>query len=276
MEESVPSSEAEAVSSVEAEDTWESMKDLATLENADECIKCVDYILLPEIFQHFSGMLSDPDVMMEGYLSKRSSNAFETWNKRWFQIKDNELESRPSSSRKSENRKSETDVNNMQSGVLAVAVALSTFEQIRRVPGNERCANCGSEQPKWVSINLVVVLCFECSGVHHSTPQFRSTNFQGPTMDSIDPELRGVLLSLGNSQVNAVFFAHLLDKDAVPHPAVDNSNRQELERWAKRLGLALLSKIALWRYFDRTKQAVDNVFSTHESQILDRVRREYE
>ena len=32
----------------------------------------------------------------------------------------------------------------------------STFEQIRRVPGNDRCADCGNEQPKWVSINLGV------------------------------------------------------------------------------------------------------------------------
>ncbi|VDM69160.1 unnamed protein product [Strongylus vulgaris] len=44
-----------------------------------------------EMFQHFSGMPPDPDVMMEGYLYKRSSNAFKTWNRRWFQIKDNKL-----------------------------------------------------------------------------------------------------------------------------------------------------------------------------------------
>uniref|UniRef100_A0A1I7WBS6 PH domain-containing protein n=1 Tax=Heterorhabditis bacteriophora TaxID=37862 RepID=A0A1I7WBS6_HETBA len=36
-------------------------------------------------------MPPDPDVMMEGYLYKRSSNAFKTWNRRWFQIKDNKL-----------------------------------------------------------------------------------------------------------------------------------------------------------------------------------------
>ncbi|KHJ98631.1 PH domain protein [Oesophagostomum dentatum] len=214
-----------------------------------------------EMFQHFSGMPPDPDVMMEGYLYKRSSNAFKTWNRRWFQIKDNKLlythrsadseqptvmeenlmlclvRPAPSSidrvgcfelvtpTSKSENRKSATDVTNTKSGVLAVADAATTFEQIRRVPGNERCADCGSEQPKWVSINLGVVLCIECSGVHRSLG-VQTSKVRSLTMDSIDPELRDVLLSLGNSQVNAIFLAHLPDKDVVPQPAVDNSNRQ--------------------------------------------------
>ena len=31
------------------------------------------------------------DVRLEGYLFKRTSNAFKTWNRRWFMIKDNKL-----------------------------------------------------------------------------------------------------------------------------------------------------------------------------------------
>lgn len=30
-------------------------------------------------------------VVMEGYLFKRTSNAFKTWNRRWFYMKDNKL-----------------------------------------------------------------------------------------------------------------------------------------------------------------------------------------
>ena len=35
------------------------------------------------------------------------------------------------------------------------------------VPGNEVCADCGkSKRPKWASVNLGVLICIKCSGIH--------------------------------------------------------------------------------------------------------------
>ncbi|XP_024021117.1 probable ADP-ribosylation factor GTPase-activating protein AGD11 isoform X2 [Morus notabilis] len=34
--------------------------------------------------------------------------------------------------------------------------------------GNRQCADCGSPDPKWVSITFGVVICIKCSGVHRS------------------------------------------------------------------------------------------------------------
>lgn len=36
-------------------------------------------------------MPSDPQVVMEGYLFKRSTNAFKTWNRRWFMIREDKF-----------------------------------------------------------------------------------------------------------------------------------------------------------------------------------------
>lgn len=44
-----------------------------------------------EVYQLPTGIPTDPDVVMEGYLMKRATNAFKTWNRRWFQIKDDKL-----------------------------------------------------------------------------------------------------------------------------------------------------------------------------------------
>lgn len=48
---------------------------------------------------------------------------------------------------------------------------------VRQLPGNEHCADCGAGQPEWVSVNLGVLICLECCGlhrelgVHHSRTQ---------------------------------------------------------------------------------------------------------
>lgn len=44
-----------------------------------------------EVFLHPTGISPEDDVVMEGYLFKRATNAFKTWHRRWFQIKDNKL-----------------------------------------------------------------------------------------------------------------------------------------------------------------------------------------
>ena len=36
-------------------------------------------------------MSPDADVVMEGYLFKRATNAFKQWNRRWFVIRHNQL-----------------------------------------------------------------------------------------------------------------------------------------------------------------------------------------
>ena len=46
---------------------------------------------IQEIFQYPAGIPTDPECIMEGYLFKRATNAFKTWNRRWFMIKDGKL-----------------------------------------------------------------------------------------------------------------------------------------------------------------------------------------
>ncbi len=39
---------------------------------------------------------------------------------------------------------------------------------LQRVPGNDFCADCGAAEPDWASLNLGILLCIECSGVHRN------------------------------------------------------------------------------------------------------------
>lgn len=38
--------------------------------------------------------------------------------------------------------------------------------QVRRLPGNDTCADCSGKDPTWLATNLGVLLCIECSGIH--------------------------------------------------------------------------------------------------------------
>lgn len=39
---------------------------------------------------------------------------------------------------------------------------------LRKIPGNDICADCGAAEPEWASLNLGVLICIECSGVHRN------------------------------------------------------------------------------------------------------------
>lgn len=44
----------------------------------------------------------------------------------------------------------------------------NNVDLIRAVPGNGYCVDCNAEKPEWASINLGVLMCLQCSGVHRS------------------------------------------------------------------------------------------------------------
>ncbi|KAM7422019.1 hypothetical protein PAMA_010209 [Pampus argenteus] len=39
-------------------------------------------------------------------------------------------------------------------------------DDIRRMPGNNNCCDCGAPEPGWLSTNLGILTCIECSGIH--------------------------------------------------------------------------------------------------------------
>lgn len=44
----------------------------------------------------------------------------------------------------------------------------SVSKILREVPGNDKCADCGASEPDWASLNLGILICIECSGIHRN------------------------------------------------------------------------------------------------------------
>ncbi|KAI1908514.1 hypothetical protein LOZ61_003800 [Ophidiomyces ophidiicola] len=83
--------------------------------------------------------------------------------------------------------------------------------------GNNWCADCGSaSKVEWVSINLGIVLCIECSGIHRSLGTHIS-KIRSLTLDihSFSNDIVEILLQVGNRVSNMVWEA-LLDPTLKP------------------------------------------------------------
>lgn len=42
------------------------------------------------------------------------------------------------------------------------------IDALKKLPGNDKCADCGAPEPDWASLNLGVLICIECSGIHRN------------------------------------------------------------------------------------------------------------
>ncbi|KAI0136636.1 PH domain-containing protein [Xylariales sp. AK1849] len=77
--------------------------------------------------------------------------------------------------------------------------------------GNIWCADCGGgSKVEWVSINLAIILCIECSGIHRSLGTHIS-KVRSLTLDttSFTPDIVELLLLVGNRVSNMVWEARL-------------------------------------------------------------------
>uniref|UniRef100_A0A7N8YAN1 Arf-GAP with coiled-coil, ANK repeat and PH domain-containing protein n=1 Tax=Mastacembelus armatus TaxID=205130 RepID=A0A7N8YAN1_9TELE len=204
-------------------------------------------------------------VVMEGYLFKRASNAFKTWNRRWFSIQNSQLvyqkklkdsltvvveDLRLCSVKPSEDNERrfcfevvsptkscmlQAESEKLrQAWIQAVQASIasaykditdtyytevrrgeradrgvrgggeSLLQRVQSLPGNELCCDCSQTSPCWASINLGVLLCIECSGIHRSLG-VHCSKVRSLTLDSWEPELLKLMCELGNTVINQIY-----------------------------------------------------------------------
>ncbi|XP_067573283.1 arf-GAP with coiled-coil, ANK repeat and PH domain-containing protein 3 isoform X2 [Pseudorca crassidens] len=241
-------------------------------------------------------------VVMEGYLFKRASNAFKTWNRRWFSIQNSQLvyqkklkdvltvvvddlrlcsvkpcedverrfcfevvsptkscmlqadseklrqawvqavqasiasayrESPDSCYRERLDRTASPSTSSIDSATDSRERSVkgeSVLQRMQHVAGNSQCGDCGRPDPRWASINLGVLLCIECSGIHRSLG-VHCSKVRSLTLDSWEPELLKLMCELGNSTVNQIYEAQCAGPGSRKPTA--SSPRQDKEAWIK-------------------------------------------
>ncbi|XP_068449681.1 arf-GAP with SH3 domain, ANK repeat and PH domain-containing protein 1 [Clinocottus analis] len=88
-------------------------------------------------------------------------------------------------------------------------------DDIRRLPGNSSCCDCGAPDPGWLSTNLGILTCIECSGIHREMGVHVS-RIQSLSLDSLGTSDLLLARNVGNSGFNEILEANLLSPSLKP------------------------------------------------------------
>ncbi|XP_036119626.1 arf-GAP with SH3 domain, ANK repeat and PH domain-containing protein 1 isoform X8 [Molossus molossus] len=100
------------------------------------------------------------------------------------------------------------------------------IEDVQRLPGNDVCCDCGSAEPTWLSTNLGILTCIECSGIHREMGVHIS-RIQSLELDKLGTSELLLAKNVGNSSFNDIMEANLPSPSPKPTPASDMTARKE-------------------------------------------------
>uniref|UniRef100_A0A8V5GK91 Uncharacterized protein n=1 Tax=Melopsittacus undulatus TaxID=13146 RepID=A0A8V5GK91_MELUD len=100
------------------------------------------------------------------------------------------------------------------------------IDDIQRLPGNEVCCDCGSPDPTWLSTNLGILTCIECSGIHREMGVHIS-RIQSLELDKLGTSELLLAKNVGNTSFNDIMEGNLPSPSPKPTPSSDMTARKE-------------------------------------------------
>ncbi|XP_043352071.1 arf-GAP with SH3 domain, ANK repeat and PH domain-containing protein 1-like isoform X3 [Dermochelys coriacea] len=109
------------------------------------------------------------------------------------------------------------------------------IEEIKCMPGNSVCCDCSAPDPSWLSINLGILICIECSGIHREMGVHHS-RIQSLSLDKLATSELLLAKNIGNSGFNNILEANLPSCLLKPTASSDMALRKDfiISKYVKR------------------------------------------
>ncbi|KAM6248508.1 arf-GAP with SH3 domain, ANK repeat and PH domain-containing protein 1-like [Porphyrio hochstetteri] len=82
------------------------------------------------------------------------------------------------------------------------------IQEVRGMPGNRECCDCSAPDPAWLSVNLGILICIECSGIHREMGVHLS-RIQSLSLDKLATSELLLARNISNSGFNNIMEANL-------------------------------------------------------------------
>ncbi|XP_064410005.1 arf-GAP with SH3 domain, ANK repeat and PH domain-containing protein 1 isoform X2 [Latimeria chalumnae] len=123
------------------------------------------------------------------------------------------------------------------------------IDDVQRTPGNEICCDCGATDPTWLSTNLGILTCIECSGIHREMGVHIS-RIQSLELDKLGTSELLLAKNVGNNSFNEIMEGNLPSPSPKPTPSSDMTARKEFitakyvdHRFAKKTCVSAAAKL---------------------------------